>query len=102
MPSLLEEKISRRELVHPYAEEDFRYESVCLDVAKSLRYVSAEESQESRSECFRCAHFHHDPRILPRSLENHEIPPDNIPGGEYTVCITLRGDALRVELNDCS
>jgi len=99
---LLEGKIERCELAHPYAEEVFRYESACLDLARSLRYMSAEESPEPGSEGFRLARFRHDPRILLRALENHQIPPADMPEGEYPVRITLHGDALDVELDDCS
>lgn len=97
----LEGKIERRELTHPYVEEVFRYESVCLDLAKSLRYVSAEDSPEHGSEHFRLARFHHDPRILLRALESHQTPPLDMPEGDYPVRITLRGDALDVELEEC-
>jgi len=96
----LEGKIGRRELAHPYAEVVFRYESACLDLAKSLRYVSAEDSPEPGSEPFRLVHFRHDPRILLRALENHQTPPLDIPEGYYPVRITLRGDALDVELDE--
>ena len=99
--SLLEEKIERCELAHPYAEEVFRYESACLELARSLRYMSAEESSELGSESFRIVRFQHDPRILVRALENHKIPPVDMPEGEYRVRITLSGDALNVELDDC-
>jgi hypothetical protein len=98
---LLEGKIGRGELAHPYAEEVFRYESACLDLARSLRYTSAEESPELGSAGFRLALFQHDPRILLQALENHEVPPVDMPEGEYPVRITLRGDALDVELDDC-
>jgi hypothetical protein len=97
--SFLEEKIGRRELTQPYAEEVFRYESACLDLARSLRYVSA-ASPQSGSEPFRLARFHHDPRILLRALESHQSPPVDMPEGDYPVRITLRGDALDVELDE--
>jgi len=42
----LEEKIAGRELTHPYAEEVFRYESACLDLARSLRYLPIEDSPQ--------------------------------------------------------
>jgi len=97
----LEEKIKLHELSHPYAEEIFRYERECLDIAKSLRYISAQELLQSSSEHFRFARFRHDPRILLHALESHEIPPPDLPEGDYLVRITLRGDALDVELDDC-
>jgi hypothetical protein len=96
----LEGKIGRRELDHPYAEEVFRYESACLDLARSLRYVSADDLPEPGSERFRLARFHHDPRILLRALEKHQTPPPDMPEGDYPVRITLRGDALDVELDE--
>lgn len=99
--SLIEGKIERCELAHPYAEEVFRYESACLDLARSLRYISPEDLPKSGSESFRLAHFRHDPRILLRALENHQVPPADLATGEYRVRITLRGDALDVELDDC-
>ena len=91
----LDGKIGRQELTHPYAEEVFRYESACMDLAKSLRYVSPEPG----SEHFRRVYFRHDPRILLRALEDHQIPPLDMPEGDYPVCIMLRGDALDVELD---
>ncbi len=97
---LLEGKIARHELTHPYAEEVFRYERACLDLARTLRYMPADELPEPGSESFRLARFRHDPRILLRALENHQIPPADLPEGEYPVRITLRGDALDVELED--
>jgi|SRR5918996_6001290 hypothetical protein len=97
----LEEKIGRRELTYPYAEEVFRYERACLDLARSLRYVPAEASPPRGSEPFRLAHFQHDPGILLRALERHERPPAEMPEGDFPVRITLRGDALDVELDEC-
>jgi hypothetical protein len=92
-------KIERRELTYPYVEEVFLYESACMDLAKSLRYVSAENLQQLGLEPFRRVRFRHDPRILLIALENHQIPPPDLPEGDYAVCITLRGDALEVELD---
>jgi hypothetical protein len=97
----MEGKIGRGELAYPYAEEVFRYESACLDLARSLRYVAVDDSPVQDSEHFRLAHFRHDPRILLRALENHQTPPPDIPEGNYPVRITLRGDALDVELDEC-
>ena len=94
---LLDAKIERGELTHPYVDEVFRYERTCLELAKSLRYVSA-DALPSGSEPFRLARFCHDPRVLLRALERHEIPPANLVTGDYPVRITLRGDALDVEL----
>lgn len=96
----IEEKIDRGELACAYAEEVFRYESACLDLAKSLRYVAIGDSPV-RSEHSRLAYFSHDPRILLRALERHETPPPDIPEGDYPVRITLHGDALDVELDEC-
>jgi hypothetical protein len=93
----LQGKIARRELTHVYAEEVFQYESACVELAKSLRYVAADDCSVQGSEHFRLAHFRHDPRILLRALERQETPLD-IPEGDYPVRITLRGDALDVEL----
>jgi hypothetical protein len=95
----LEEKSARRELPHPYAEEVFRYESACLELARTLRYTPAEDLPEPGAEPFRRAHFRHDPRILLRALENELDPPPDMPEGDYPVRITLRGDALDVELD---
>jgi hypothetical protein len=99
--SFMEGKISHGELASAYAEEVFRYESACLDLAKSLRYLPVDDSPLQGSEYFRLAHFRHDPRILLRALERHEVPPSDIPEGNYPVRITLRGDALDVELEEC-
>jgi hypothetical protein len=96
----IEEKISRGELAHPYAEEVFRYESACLDLARSLRYVAFDDSPVQGSEQFRLAYFRHDPRILLRALENDQTPPPDMPEGDYPVRITLRGDAMEVELDE--
>jgi hypothetical protein len=98
--AFLEGKIGRGELAHPYAEEVFRYERVSMDLAKSLRYVAAEDSPQAGSEPFRLAFFRHDPRIVLRALENQQTPPPDIPEGYYPVRITLRGDALDVELEE--
>jgi len=89
----LEGKIVRRELAYPYAEEVLGYKSACLDLAKSLRYVAADDSLVQGSEHFRLAHFRHDPRILLRALERHQTPPLDIPEADYPARITLRGDA---------
>jgi hypothetical protein len=99
--SFIEGKIGRGKLAHAYAEEVFRYESACLDLAKSLRYVAVDDSPVQGSEHFRLAYFRHDPRILLRALEHHQTPPPDIPEGDYPVRITLRGDALDVELDEC-
>jgi len=96
----LEGKIVRGELTHPYAEEVLRYESACLDLARTLRYVSVEELPKSGLKGFRLFRFRHDPRILLRALENRQIPPADMPEGDYPVRITLHGDALEVELDD--
>lgn len=97
----MEGKIGRGELAHPYVEEVFRYESACLDLARSLRYVAFDDSPVQRSEHFRLAHFRHDPRILLRALEDHQTPPLDLREGDYPVRITLRGDALDVQLDEC-
>jgi hypothetical protein len=94
----LERKIERGELPHPYAAEVFHYERTCMTLAKSLRYVAAEDAPKPGTEPIRLAQFRHDPRILLRALENQEIPPSDMPEGDYPVRITLRGDALDVEL----
>jgi hypothetical protein len=94
----MEGKIERSELPHPYAAEVFHYERTCMTLAKSLRYVAAEDAPKPGAEPFRLAHFRHDPRILLRALENQKIPPSDMPEGDYPVRITLRGDALDVEL----
>jgi len=94
----LEGKIARGKLDHPYAAEVFRYERNCMDLAKSLRYVAVEDSPAPGSEPFRRVHFRHDPQILLRALENQQMPPAGLPEGDYPVRITLRGDALDVEL----
>jgi hypothetical protein len=100
--AFLEEKIAGGELTHPYAAEVFRYERVCMDLAKSLRYVAAEDLPAAGSEPFRLAHFRHDPQILLHALENQQMPPAGLPEGNYPVRITLRGDALDVELDEYS
>jgi hypothetical protein len=69
-----------------------------MTLAKSLRYVAAEDAPKPGAEPSRLAHFHHDPRILLRALENQKAPPPDMPEGDYPVRITLRGDALDVEL----
>jgi hypothetical protein len=96
----MERKIARGELAHPYAAEVFHYERTCMTLAKSLRYVAAEDSPIPGTEPFRLAQFRHDPRILLRALENQEMPPPDMPEGDYPVRITLRGDALDVELDE--
>jgi hypothetical protein len=98
--AFLEEKIERGELAYPYAVEVFRYETACLHLARSLRYVSAVASPAPGSEPFRRVHFRHDPRILIRALERRQRPPENLPEGDYPVRITLRGDALDVVLDE--
>jgi hypothetical protein len=98
--SFMDGKIGRGELAHPYAEEIFRYESACLGLARSVRYVAFDGPPLEGSKHFRIAHFRHDPQILLRALENHQPPPLDIPEGDYPVRITLRGDALDVELDE--
>jgi hypothetical protein len=97
--AFLTEKGVRRELPHPYADEVLRYESACLELARSLRYVSAEDLPRRGAANVRYAHFRHDPRILLRALENEQAPPPNLPEGNYPVRIVLRGDVLDVELD---
>jgi len=96
---LLNDKIKRRELRHPYAEDVFCYEYECFKLAKLLRYSSAEELSRSGSEHVRFAYFHHDPRIMLPALEMRQMPPPDLPKGDYRVRITLRYDALDVELD---
>jgi len=96
---LLEDKIRRRELPHPYVEEVFCYEHECFKLAQLLRYVSSEALSRSGSEHVRFAYFRHDPRIMLPALENRRIPPPDLPEGHYLVRITLRNDALDVELD---
>jgi len=90
------ERAARGALPHPYAEEVFRYEHACLELAKSLRHVAPPDGPAP----FRLAYFRHDPRIVLRALERHEVPPPGLPAGDYCVRITLRGDALEVEMED--
>jgi hypothetical protein len=96
----LEGKLERGEFAHPYAREVFQYERVCVALAKSLRYMSADESQSRGVQPFRLAHFTHDPRILLRALEHQQMPPSDLPEGDYPVRITLRGDTLHVEADE--
>jgi hypothetical protein len=95
----LQAKIDCRELTHPYAEEVVKYENACLELAKSLRYVAMTPPAPVGSEPFRLTRFRHDPRILLRDLKEFRTPPNDLPEGDYPVRITLRGDALDVELD---
>ena len=96
----LEGKIERREFTHPYAHEVLQYERACVALAKSLRYTPAVESRSRGLQPFRLAHFTHDPKVLLRALENHQVPPGDLPEGHYPVRITLRGDSLHVDLDE--
>lgn len=98
---LLEQKCSRGELASPYVEEIFNYERTCLELARSLRYVAASALPGPGAEPFRFARFAHDPGILVPALERRETPPPDLPASDYVVRITLRGDALHVDLVDC-
>jgi hypothetical protein len=96
---LLKNKIGRREHLHPYAKEVFCYEYECFKVARLVRYLSAEELSRLHPEHVRFAYFRHDPRILLPALEKLQTPPPDLPEGDYRVRITLRHDALDVELD---
>lgn len=95
----LSEQLRAGRLTHPYAEEVFRYEAECVALAKSLRYVSSEDLARDNVAPFRRTHFRHDPRIVLRSLERREPAPPDLPEGDYSVRITLRGDSLHVDLD---
>jgi hypothetical protein len=93
------EQLRAGRVTQPYADEVFRYEAECVALAKSLRYTSSEDLAHENVAPFRRTHFRHDPRIVLRSLERKEPPPADLPEGDYSVRITLRGDSLHVDLD---
>jgi hypothetical protein len=93
----LERKLARHELDHPYVDEVFRYECAAWELIQTLRHSmldSAGGSSEDRSLTVR---FAHDPRSLVPSLERDEVPPPDLPVGDYLVTLTLHGDTLEVQ-----
>jgi hypothetical protein len=95
----LSERIRSGQVTQPYADEVFRYEAQCVALAKSLRYTSSDDLAHENVAPFRHTHFRHDPRILLRWLERREVPPPDLPEGDFPVRITLRGDSLHVDLD---
>ena len=95
----LSARLRSGQLTQPYADEVFRYEVECVALAKSLRYMSSDDLARDNVAPFRRTHFRHDPRIVLRSLERREPVPPDLPEGDYSVRITLRGDSLQVDLD---
>jgi hypothetical protein len=96
----LQEKMSRGELDHAYAEEVFRYERAAWELIQTLRRSMLEPERDSKAEKSATVRFSHDPRILVPCLERDEAPPADLPAGDYLVRLTLRGDTLEVDMEE--
>lgn len=95
--SFLQQKLSRGDVTHPYAEEIFRYECAAWALIQTLRSPVHGTTPEDESEQSVTVRFAHDPHVLVPALERDETPPPDLPAGDYLVRLTLRNDALDVE-----
>jgi len=93
---LLERKIAAGEIESPYAADVFRYETIAWELVQHLR--TDYWNQTAADQPVRYATFRYDPRLLLPPLENDQLPPADLPEGEYRVKLLLSGDTLEVDL----
>ena len=91
--TLLTAKLERGQIANPYLPDVLEYESVCWELAQSLRHAPP-----SNNPLEKVVVFHHDPGALLRALEAGRQPPGELPEGRYPVRVVLQGDELTAGL----
>jgi hypothetical protein len=92
----LQEKLSRGELNGPYVEEIVQYECAAWDLIQTLRRSMLDSKEGPVVERSVVVRFSHDPRLLVPCLERDQIPPPDLPAGDYVIRLILRGSSLDV------
>jgi hypothetical protein len=92
----LQQKLSHGELNGPYVEEIVHYECAAWELIQTLRRSTLDSKEDPGVERSVVVRFSHDPRILVRCLERDEIPPPDLPAGDYVIRLILRGTSLDV------
>jgi hypothetical protein len=95
--AFLQQKLSRGDVKHPYAEEIFGYECAAWALIQTLRSSAAGATPEPGLDKSLTVRFTHDPHMLVPALERDETPPPDLPAGDYLVRLTLRDDVLDVQ-----
>lgn len=96
----LRQKVASGEMNYSYAEEVFRYECAAWDLIRLVQRSVLGPVSAALEDRQVTVWFAHDPRILIPSLERDELPPPDLPAGNYLVHLILRGDSLEVEMAD--
>jgi hypothetical protein len=98
--AFVQSRLSQGTLKNPYAEDIFRYESAAWTLIQTLQVTHTGPAQDAMIQRSITVRFDHDPHRLVPPLERNQIPPPNIPRGNYLVRLTLRGDTLDVTTID--
>jgi hypothetical protein len=96
----VDEKLACGQLDEEYAADIFRYECAAWDLIQTLKGSVSPAELEARAERSTTLRFTHDPRVLIPCLERDQQPPRDLPAGQYSVRLRLRGDTLDVDLED--
>lgn len=100
--AFLKGEIQTSRIVNPYLEEVLEFERVCT----TLRFLTEQESQNLDSgndglpDSIRIVHFRHDPVPLLEALTNLQLPPADLPAGEFHLLIDYRNEEPDFRLID--
>ena len=100
--AFLKGELTSGRLVDPYVEDVLEFERTCTE----LRFFTEEELREAASlrdglsPLVRVVTFHHDPVPLLESLANREMPPSDLPAGEFHLLIDCRSGEADFRLLD--
>jgi hypothetical protein len=100
--AFLRREIQTSRIVNPYLEEVLEFERVCT----TLRFLTEQESPnlDSRNDglpdSIRIIHFCHDPVPLLEALTDLQLPPADLPAGEFHLLIDYRNEEPDFRLID--
>ena len=100
--AFLKSEIRNARVVNPYLEEVLEFERVCT----ALRFFTEPELRQRDSgndglpELVRIVQFRHDPVPLLEALTNGQLPPVDLPTGEFHLLIDCRSEETDFRLID--
>lgn len=100
--AFLKSEIQGSRIVNPYLEEVLEFERVCTE----LRFFTEQElrnldsSNDGLPDLIRIVQFRHDPVQLLDALTNGQLPPADLPAGEFHLLIDYRTEEPDFRLID--
>lgn len=100
--TFLKTEIQANRIVNPYLEEVLEFERVCTE----LRFFTEQElrnldsSNDGLPDLIRIVQFRHDPVPLLDALTNDQLPPADLPAGEFHLLIDYRTEEPDFRLID--